>query len=151
MVVRERKKYSRFHQSVTLSDPRVGRVLEDPRVERVERVTATKRSRRPIKMPPAFHAQIRWLVVYKRFFLGRRTVEELVDCSGNKAKALLRDLEAIGLIVKTRNGGIRSVMVAGKIRPDRRASEFLYLPTIEPLIKQGEPTNVNPSIRRKSG
>ena len=87
----------------------------------------------------------------KRFFLGRRTVEELVDCSGNKAKALLRDLEAIGLIVKTRNGGIRSVMVAGKIRPDRRASEFLYLHTIEPLIKQGEPTNVNPSIRRNSG
>ena len=72
----------------------------------------------------------------KRFFLGRRTVEGLVDCSGNKAKALLRDLEAIGLIVKTRNGGIRSVMVAGKIRPDRRASEFLYLPTIEPLIKR---------------
>jgi len=69
----------------------------------------------------------------KRFFLGLRTVGKLVDCSSNKATAILRYLEAIGLIVKTRTGDFRSRMVAGKILRPLRASEFLYLPEIEPL------------------
>jgi len=69
----------------------------------------------------------------KRFFLSLRTIGELVDCSSNKATAILRYLEAIGLIVKTRNGDYGSRMVAGKILRPLRASEFLYLADIEPL------------------
>jgi len=45
----------------------------------------------------------------------------------------LRDLEAIGLIVKIKTGNIRSEMLRGKIRAGGRASEFLYLGAIEPL------------------
>ena len=69
----------------------------------------------------------------KRFFLSLRTIGELVDCSSNKATAILKDLEAIGLIVKTKNGDFRSWMVKGKILRPLRASEFLYLADIEPL------------------
>ncbi len=47
-----------------------------------------------------------------------------------KATATLRDLEAIGLIVKIKTGNIRSEMLRGKIRAGGRASEFLYLGAI---------------------
>ena len=86
---------------MTLLDPRVGRVLEDPRVERVERVTATKRSRRPIKMPSSYHAQIRWLVVYKRFFLGLspRDIAESVHVSHDFQKKIVRLFLETGNVV----------------------------------------------------
>jgi hypothetical protein len=69
----------------------------------------------------------------KRFFLGHRTITKLTKCSLAKATATLRDLEAIGLIVKIKTGNIRSEMLRGKIRAGGRASEFLYLGAIEPL------------------
>ena len=65
-------------------------------------------------MPSAFHAQIRWLVVYKRFFLGLspRAIAEALHVSHGFQKKIVRLFLETGNVVRQRARGARLITPA---------------------------------------